>query len=91
MVDATTKKFVRSDVVKKTADTPTDTHFYVNITATPSTITGNPAVPDNHAHYTVTDAIYVESGYQIKYNGKSWVTTEITGTFSAPTGYTQIY
>ena len=84
----TNGKFVRSDVVKKTADTPADTEFWVKINATPSTITGNVAVPDNHKHYTVTDAIYIEGGYYITYNGKSWVSTQGTAT---TTNYTQIY
>ena len=84
-----TTSFGRSDTVAKTADTPKGSSFYVKVTANASGVdASNPAVPANHARYTVTDAIYVEGGYYLTYNGKSWVTTQGTPT---TTGYTQIY
>ena len=82
------KKFVRSSVVMNTADTPKGSKFYVKITATPSTITGNPAVPSNHEHYTVKDAIYVENGYYCKFTGTTWETTQ---TDPGVSNYTLIY
>lgn len=78
-------KFPRSSTVAKTADTPKGSKFYVKIGGDAS----KGAVPDNHARYTVTDAVYVEGGYYLTYNGKSWVTTE--GTFTPGTDYTLIY
>ena len=81
--------FPRSTVVANTADTPKGSSFYVKVNANASGVdASNPAVPANHARYTVTDAIYVEGGYYLTYNGKSWVTTQGTPT---TTGYTQIY
>ena len=82
-------KFPRSSTVAKTADTPKGSSFYVKVTANASGVDAtNPAVPSNHARYTVTDAIYVEGGYYLTYNGKTWTTTQGTPT---TTGYTQIY
>jgi len=92
-VDSSNKLTTRSEVVKNTADTPADTHFFVAINANATDgsteITG--AVPKNHNRYTVTNAYYVENGYYITYNGTSWVST--TTAPSAPTGlsWTQIY
>ena len=81
--------FPRSSTVMKTADTPKGSSFYVKVTANaPGVDASNPAVPANHARYTVTDAIYVEGGYYLEYKGKSWTTTQGTPTTD---GYTQIY
>lgn len=79
-------KFVRPDVVKKTADTPSGSKFYVKIQANAEGVTG--AVSANHAHYTVKEAIYIENGYYCYFNGSTWTTTEGTPTL---TDYTLIY
>ena len=82
-------KFVRSAVVAKTADTPDGSAFYVKIQANAEGVDAtNPAVSKNHDHYTVKEAIYVESGYYCYFNGSTWTTTEGTPTL---TGYTKIY
>ena len=82
----TNGKFVRSAVVAKTADTPSGSEFYVKIQPNATGLSG--AVSGNHAHYTVKEAIYVESGYYCYFNGSTWTTTEGTPTL---TGYTKIY
>ncbi len=86
IVDAD-KNFVRPSVVKKTADTPSGTAFYVKL-QTNKVTSGSPAVSSNHDYYTVKEAIYIENGYYCYYNGSTWTTTEGTAT---TTGYTLIY
>ena len=88
--DATTGKFIRSDVVKNTADTPKDTEFYVwlceNKTTTDETgaETTLGAVAGNHNRYTVKAAYYVEKGYYCVFDGSTWTTSQKAPT-AAPT------
>ena len=80
------KEFVRPLVVKKTADTPADSAFWVCVVKNAQE-NGKDlgAVPGNHKRYTVSYAAYNEGGYWIVYDGKSWTTTTTSPTSSTPT------
>lgn len=85
--DATTGKFIRSDVVKNTADTPKDTEFYVWLCANETDEESGKtlgAVAGNHNRYTVKAAYYVEKGYYCVFDGSTWTTSQTAPT-AAPT------
>lgn len=89
VVSGTPAAFPRSTVVKNTADVPGK--FYVKIAANASEVDASkPAVPSNHARYTVKNAIYVENGYYIQYNGSTWTSTTTKPT-DMDSDYTEIF
>lgn len=65
-------KFVRSEVVSKTADTPSGSKFYIE----KKTLAENADLAAKHTYYTVTKAIYYEDGYYCQFDGKTWTTTQ---------------
>ena len=87
----------RASTISNTADTPTGSSFYVKITA-PVKKDGVSvgAVSSNHAHYTVTEAVYVENGYYCIYKGSTWTTTQdkpdgLTAEGETAATYTLVY